>query len=93
MNTGIFTFGIIFIFIGIMGLVACYYSADIDDVKSSLIMVIVFLFFGAMAVVYGLCHKPTEEDVLAGKAVYQETITITQTGDSIKTYQIVWKEK
>ena len=35
---------------------------------------------------------PTENDVLKGKAIYQETIHITN-NDTIKTYKIVWKPK
>ena len=32
------------------------------------------------------------EDVLDGKAIYQETQVITG-NDTIKTYEIVWKQK
>ena len=35
---------------------------------------------------------PTKQDVFDGKAVYQETIHITN-NDTIKTYKIVWKQK
>lgn len=35
---------------------------------------------------------PTKRDVLDGKAIYQETIYITN-NDTIKTYEIVWKQK
>ena len=34
--------------------------------------------------------KPTKQDVLDGKAIYQETQIITG-NDTIKTYDIVWK--
>ena len=35
---------------------------------------------------------PTKQDVLDGKAIYQETQVIT-CNDTIKTYNIVWKQK
>lgn len=35
---------------------------------------------------------PTKQDVLDGKAVYQESIHIRY-NDTIKTYDIVWKQK
>lgn len=34
---------------------------------------------------------PTKQDVINGKAVYQETQIITG-NDTIKTYEIVWKQ-
>lgn len=55
-------------------------------------VLLIFLALIPYSIAFHLAH-PIEGDVRAGKAVYQETITITQTGDSIKTYQIVWKEK
>ena len=39
-----------------------------------------------------LAKLPTKRDVLKGKAVYQETIHVTN-NDTIKTYEIVWKQK
>ena len=35
---------------------------------------------------------PTKQDVLDGKAIYQKTQIITG-NDTIKTYDIVWKQK
>ena len=35
---------------------------------------------------------PTKQDVIDGKAIYQETQVITG-NDTIKTYDIVWKQK
>jgi len=43
------------------------------------------------AILYSTADIPTDKDVLNGKAEYQETIHITGT-DTIKTYQIVWKQ-
>lgn len=52
------------------------------------------IFSGAVLIVLGLfvTLEPTKQDVLDGKAVYQETIHITN-NDTIKTYKIVWKQK
>ena len=36
--------------------------------------------------------NPTKQDVIDGKAVYQESIHI-RNNDTIKTYDIVWKQK
>ena len=36
--------------------------------------------------------KPTKQDVLDGRAVYQENIYIRD-NDTIKTYDIIWKQK
>lgn len=35
---------------------------------------------------------PTKQDVIDGKAIYQETQVITN-NDTIETYDIVWKQK
>lgn len=35
---------------------------------------------------------PTKQDVIDGKAIYQETQVITG-NDTIKTYETVWKQK
>lgn len=37
-------------------------------------------------------QNPQKQDVLDGKAIYQETQVITG-NDTIKTYEIVWKQK
>ncbi len=37
-------------------------------------------------------QTPTKQDVLDGKAIYQETQVITG-NDTIKTYDIVWKQE
>lgn len=36
--------------------------------------------------------NPTKQDVIDGKAIYQETQVITG-NDTIKTYDIVWKQE
>ena len=52
------------------------------------------IFSGIVLIVLGLfvALEPTKKDVLDGKAIYQETIYITN-NDTIKTYEIVWKQK
>lgn len=52
----------------------------------------VFLTFGIIFLIVGETNMtPTKQDVLDGKAVYKETLIINK-GDTIKTYEIVWKE-
>lgn len=43
------------------------------------------------AIIISKADIPTDKDVLNGKAEYQETLHVTKT-DTIKTYQIVWKQ-
>ena len=38
-----------------------------------------------------LSKNPTKQDVIDGKAIYQETQIITG-NDTIKTYDIIWKQ-
>ena len=57
---------------------------------------IFFLILGCVTIIlgarmYSTADIPTDKDVLNGKAEYQETLHITKT-DTIKTYQIVWKQ-
>lgn len=42
-------------------------------------------------IIVGINITPTKQDVLDGKAIYEETIIINK-DDTIKTYEIVWKE-
>lgn len=55
---------------------------------------IVGIISGVTLIVLGLfvTLEPTKQDVLDGKAIYQETQIITG-NDTIKTYEIVWKQK
>ena len=53
----------------------------------------VMIFFGVFAFYDSFCPPtPTKEDVLDKKAEYIETIHITG-NDTIKTYNIKWKEE
>lgn len=45
----------------------------------------------ASVVVITTKDSPTKQDVLDGKAIYQETQIITG-NDTIKTYDIIWKQ-
>lgn len=63
------------------------YKGEINGVISVL-MGIVFIVPGLLIITDE--SKPTKQDVLDGKAVYQEIITIIN-NDTIKTYEIVWK--
>lgn len=60
----------------------------------------IFLFIGLVglgvmfifAAIYESKYPtPTKRDVLNGKAIYEEILIINK-GDTIKTYNIVWKE-
>lgn len=52
----------------------------------------VLLILGiVILIITGIKMTPTKQDVLDGKAIYEETIIINK-GDTIKTYEIVWKE-
>lgn len=51
---------------------------------------IVFIFPGILVITSE--DVPIKQDVLDGKAVYQETQIITG-NDTIKTYEIVWKKE
>ena len=54
------------------------------------LMGIIFTFPGVLIITDK--YTPTKQDVLDGKAIYQETQTITS-NDTIKTYDIIWKQK
>lgn len=59
---------------------------------SSLIAFIIFV--PSLIIGLGLYQPahPTKQDVIDGKAIYQETQVITG-NDTIKTYEAVWKQK
>lgn len=52
------------------------------------------IFVPSLVIGLGLYQPvhPTKQDVIDGKAIYQETQVITG-NDTIKTYDIVWKQK
>ena len=81
--------GIVVIILGIILLIC-----SIIGVTKSDKAFIVGIFSGIVLIVLGLfvILEPTKKDVLDGKAVYQEIIHITN-DDTIKTYEITWKQK
>ncbi len=73
-------FGLILLIGGIIGVL-------VDDSSY-----MIFVIGGTICVGTSIVAKPTptKQDVLDGKAYYQETQVITN-NDTIKTYDIVWK--
>ena len=66
------------------------------DGSIGIIFIILYIGCSYLAI-SNFCNKgetklPTKQDVLDGKAIYQETQVITD-NDTIKTYKIVWKQK
>lgn len=88
MIIGTFIFGIIII---LLGFVVLYYGVANEVYTMPTITFIAIIILGGTVIHSAFNPIPTKQDVLDGKAVYEETITIHK-GDSIKTYEIVWKE-
>lgn len=92
MSVLFYVLGIIFFLIG--GYVIAMLFTEEGYISGSLL----FLCFGILGVFFIILGvnedkiiKPTKQDVLDGKAIYEETIVI-RNNDTIKTYEIVWKE-
>ena len=87
------TLGIILLVVACLSFILCILSTFIDDTdlvwEFTLILGCATALLGA--IIISKADSPTEKDVLNGKAEYQETVHITKT-DTIKTYQIVWKQ-
>ena len=85
--------GIILIIIGtisfILGLVLGIYVRN-DWLVRFLFYLIFLIPIGVGLIAYNKNSDPSKQDVLDGKAYYQETKVITG-NDTIKTYDIVWK--
>ena len=81
MITKILFFGLILLIGGILGML-------ISDSSY-----IIFVICGGICVGMSTLFEPnpTAQDVLDGKAYYQETQIITG-NDTIKTYDIIWKQ-
>lgn len=82
MITQILLFGLILLIGGLLGML-------ISNSSYSIFVIGGFIFVGMSALIEPI---PTKQDVLDGKAVYQENIHIRD-NDTIKTYEIVWKQK
>lgn len=87
MIIGTFIFGIIII---LLGFVVLYCGVTEKVYTMPIITFIAMCILGGRVIYNAFNPIPTKQDVLDGKAVYEETITIHK-GDSIKTYEIVWK--
>lgn len=85
--------GIILIIIGtisfILGLVFGIYVCN-NKLCVFLLSLVFLIPIGVGLIAYDKNSGPTEQDVLDGKAYYQEAQVITD-NDTIKTYDIVWK--
>ena len=68
------------------------YMIFVEDKNIIGTMFLIFCFGFVGLSCMELAKLPTKRDVLKGKAVYQETIHVTN-NDTIKTYEIVWKQK
>lgn len=85
--------GIVLMIIGtisfLLGLVLGIYVCN-----NKLCMFLCYLVFlipiGVVLISYDKKSDPTKQDVIDGKAIYQETQIVTG-NDTIKTYDIVWK--
>lgn len=87
-------FGIFLIIIGITGFilgVVLEVYAD-NDKPYIFLSYLVFLIPFGIAGIDNENPKPTKQDVIDGKAIYQKTQVITG-NDTIKTYEIVWKQE
>ena len=85
--------GTILIIIGIVSFILgiVLESRVYNDIPYIFLCFLVFLIpIGVGLIVDNKNLKPTKQDVLDGKAIYQETQIITG-NDTIKTYDIVWK--
>ena len=87
--------GIILIIIGIIGVIlGIILRFRGYDVKPYILLgyLIILIPMGVGLITNNKNPKPTKQDVIDGKAYYQETQVITG-NDTIKTYDIVWKQK
>ena len=93
------TLGIILIIIGIIGFVLGIKLGIIlelrvhnDEPYILLCYLVLLIPLGAGLIMDDKNPKPTKQDAIDGKAIYQETQIITG-NDTIKTYNIIWKQK
>lgn len=80
---------IILLAIAVVSAVFCI----IDSLSHPWRTLIAFIIFvSSLTIGLGLFQQanPTKQDVIDGKAIYQETQVITG-NDTVKTYDIVWK--
>ena len=85
------TLGIIFLVVAALSYLATFILSFIEDAIWEVTLVLACATALLGAIMFSKADIPTGKDVLNGKAEYQETVHITGT-DTIKTYQIVWKQ-
>lgn len=83
------TLGIALITIGLLGICCAVYFtiSTANDKFAWLLFSIVLVPIG---IILDINKKPTSEDVIKGKAMYQEHLIITN-NDTTKIYEIIWK--
>ena len=83
----LFILGTVFLILSIRDFIKSYPEFILAGIIAVLFYILGSMFIGFMGKT-----APTKQDVLDGKAYYQETQVITN-NDTIKTYDIVWKQK
>ena len=85
---------VIFLLIGLVfGAITIYFIIENNPVGILSFFVGVAFITVSIEVFYDYKYPtPTKQDVIDGKAIYQETQVITG-NDTIKTYDIIWKQK
>lgn len=78
----------------VIAIVSIVYYIINSYIHPWLSLIAFIIFVPSLIIGLGLYQpaNPTKQDVLDGKAIYQETQVITG-NDTIKTYDIVWKQE
>ena len=78
----------------VIAIVSIVYYIVNSYIHPWLSLIAFIIFVPSLIIGLGLYQpvNPTKQDVIDGKAVYQESIHI-RNNDTIKTYDIVWKQK
>ena len=86
--------GIILTVLGLLGFICgLIFPFIFKNINWIFLIFTLFLIAPGIAILKGKpCEVPTKQDVIDGKAIYQETQVITG-NDTIKTYEIVWKQE
>ena len=83
--------GGLIIILGLLVFVAGVYTVCQGEISGIIMILLGIVFIPAGVAVIKAKDNPTKQDVLDGKAVYQEAQIITGS-DTIKIYEIVWKQ-
>ena len=86
-------FGIILIILGAGGFVCgLIFPFIFKNINWLFLIYTLFLIAPGIAILESKSYKtPTKQDVVDGKAIYQETQVVITGNDTIKTYNIIWK--